>query len=806
MTDTSPLPVHVDDPGLTAYALGELEGAEAARFAAAVEASVDLQAAVAEIRTTAQQVASEMQLEQTVELSAARRAEIVAKAERAVPVAMPSRQRRFGRSKRVAVVAATVLLVPCSWYAFQATFPRVPQVAERFASEALPATYHYTDHYADRAVEKKDVFHHVRPELKASPASGSQPGKPRSVTEIWANIPAAIVNQKAWNDSLALGDQKWANVPGNQNEMRMSGRIMNRSALAAQEHRSPSLLSTISLAFPYRVGADPTTGDPDNGRISFGVGISDPATQEAYRAIVENPFVRAQEHQLSTFSIDVDTAAYSNMRRFLQGGQLPPPNAVRVEELINYFAYQYPQPQDGRPFSVQTDIATCPWEPSHQLVRIGLKGREVADEQRPPANLVFLVDVSGSMSAANKLPLVRQSLTTLIKQLSERDRIAIVTYAGEAGVRLPSTPLTQRDSILEAIAGLASGGSTNGSAGIATAYDIAAQEFIEKGTNRVILCTDGDFNVGVTSDEALVQIIQTRAKGGVFLSVFGFGMGNLKDGKLEQLADQGNGQYGYIDDQSEANKVFVQELSGTLVTIAKDVKIQVDFNSEAVAEYRLLGYENRLLAKEDFQDDKKDAGEIGAGHTVTALYEIVPAKDLVPTDQTRWLTVNLRYKQPDASTSELLENPLLGRPGQLKLTSGDFQFVAGVAAFGMLLRHSQHAGQANWTLVKELVQSGLSFDPHGHRKGLLSLVAQAESLMGPIRPVSVPAADMTAGGKYKSLLRRLHVPADSEQFGQFKDLGMLDRKSYAGAENLPAGYWVYVAPYWYLWAETTGNN
>lgn len=524
---------------------------------------------------------------------------------------------------------------------------------------------------------------------------------------------------------------------------------------------------------------------------------------EAYNPIFENAFLSSAEQPLSTFSIDVDTASYANLRRFLQNGQLPPPDAVRIEELVNYFAYQYPQPQDGRPFSVQTDIAACPWQPGHQLVRIGLKGKEIPKEQRPPTNLVFLVDVSGSMSAQNKLPLVRESLTTLVKQLDERDKVAIVTYAGEAGLRLPSTSVAQRETILTAIAGLGAGGSTNGAAGINTAYDIAAQEFLEKGTNRVILCTDGDFNVGVTSDEALVQMIQTRAKGGVFLSIFGFGMGNLKDAKLEQLADKGNGQYGYIDDTQEANKVFVQELMGTLVTIAKDVKIQIDFNKDTVSAYRLVGYENRVMAAEDFANDKKDAGEIGAGHTVTALYQIVPVKDLQATDETRWLTVKLRYKQPDAATSVLFENPLIGQPGQLKLAASDFQFAAGVAATGMLLRHSQYAGQANWALVKELAESGLSFDPHGHRRAFLGLVSQAESLMGQPRPASPPAPDSTVRGKYKSLLRRLNAPEDNDKYGQFNDYGYSDTKTYAGSDNLPAGYWVYIAPHWYIWAEST---
>lgn len=529
----------------------------------------------------------------------------------------------------------------------------------------------------------------------------------------------------------------------------------------------------------------------------------DPAGAEAYQPIFENSFVSPAKEPQSTFSIDVDSASYANMRRFLMSGQVPPPDAIRIEELVNYFSYQYPIPQDGKPFSVNADIAACPWNPGHHLVRIGLKGKEIAKDQRPPSSLVFLVDVSGSMSAENKLPLVKSSLKTLVSQLDERDRIAIVTYAGEAGLRLPATSVAHRETIMSAIDGLGAGGSTNGAAGINTAYDIAAKEFVEKGTNRVILCTDGDFNVGATSNEALVEMITTRAKSGVFLSVFGFGMGNLKDSKLEQLADKGNGQYGYIDDRQEADKVFVQELSGTLITIAKDVKIQIDFDNETVASYRLVGYENRVLATQDFNDDKKDAGEIGAGHTVTALYEIIPVKDLKPHDKTRWMNVKLRYKQPEASTSELIESPLVGQPGQLKLAPSDFQFAAAVASFGMLLRNSHHAGQANWGMVKELAQSGLSNDQYGHRSGFRRLVDQAESLLGERRPAAPPEPESTVNGKYKSLLRRLNVPEDAAKYGQFKDYGFDQTKTYGGSDNLPEGYWVYVAPYWYIWGETT---
>ncbi len=346
---------------------------------------------------------------------------------------------------------------------------------------------------------------------------------------------------------------------------------------------------------------------------------------EAYRHIVENPFLDVTRAPLSTFSIDVDTAAYSNTRRFLNEGRLPPKDAVRIEELINYFAYDYPQPVGDAPFSVTTEVAQCPWNSAHRLVHVGLQGKRLSRAQLPPANLVFLLDVSGSMQEPNKLPLVKSALSLLAEQLTERDRVALVVYAGSSGLVLPATTGDRKGEILAAIERLEAGGSTNGGAGIQLAYKVAADNFIRDGINRVILATDGDFNVGVTNEGDLVRLIEAKRQSGVFLSVLGFGTGNVKDATMEQLADKGNGNYAYIDTAAEARKVLGQQLGGTLATIAKDVKLQLEFNPARAAAYRLIGYENRLLRDEDFNDDTKDAGEIGAGHTVTALYEVVPA-------------------------------------------------------------------------------------------------------------------------------------------------------------------------------------
>ncbi|HZN32542.1 MAG TPA: VWA domain-containing protein [Pirellulaceae bacterium] len=486
---------------------------------------------------------------------------------------------------------------------------------------------------------------------------------------------------------------------------------------------------------------------------------------EQYERIIENAFLSPRQQPLSTFSIDVDTASYANVRRFLTGGSLPPVNAVRIEELVNYFKYDYPQPKAGEPFSVNMEVAECPWQTGHLLLRVGLKGKEVAKQERPPSNLVFLLDVSGSMSDENKLPLLKSAMKLLVGELGENDRVSIVTYAGEAGLRLPPTRGHEQSKINAAIDSLSAGGSTNGSAGINLAYEQAAAYFAKGGTNRVILCTDGDLNVGVTSDDALVELIKQKAAGGTFLTVLGFGEGNLKDAKLEKLADNGNGLYAYIDGLREARRVLVEQLTGSTITIAKDVKIQIEFNPQEVAAYRLLGYENRVLAAEDFNNDEKDAGEIGAGHTVTALYELVPAGGAEepapaareqlkyqepgarrqapvtdhrsPTTDHRLteaaksgelLTLKLRYKEPEGTESRLLEHPLKDRGGTFHAASRDMQFAASVASFGMILRGSQHRGSGNLPAVLEIASTSLGDDTGGYRAEFVDLVRKAQSL------------------------------------------------------------------------------
>ncbi len=468
---------------------------------------------------------------------------------------------------------------------------------------------------------------------------------------------------------------------------------------------------------------------------------------EAYNRIYENPFLLVRQRPLSTFSIDVDTASYSNMRRFITQGSLPPAGAVRIEEMVNYFDYDYSPPSDVEPFSAAVEIAPCPWQSDHLLARIGIKGRVIEEGQREPANLVFLLDVSGSMSDANKLPLVRTAMKMLVENLTDRDYVSIVVYAGASGLHLPPTSCETKEPILAAIDRLEAGGSTNAGEGIQLAYLVAQEHFAPEKVNRVILCTDGDFNIGITNQAELVRLIEEKARTGVFLTALGFGMGNYKDSNLEKLADKGNGNYGYIDTIHEARRILVDQLSGTLVTIAKDVKIQVDFNPAHVGAYRLIGYENRVLRDEDFHDDTKDAGEIGAGHTVTALYELVPAgkeeelnlpqvdpskyQQPAPTDEAvagnEVLTLKIRYKLPNEDTSSLLEFPI-EMPEEVGNLSGDYQFAAAVAAFGMILRNSEYRGDAGYDLVLELARAGKGEDPNGYRGEFIQLVETARSL------------------------------------------------------------------------------
>ncbi len=472
--------------------------------------------------------------------------------------------------------------------------------------------------------------------------------------------------------------------------------------------------------------------------------------REGYDHIPENPFLTVDNNPLSTFSIDVDAASYSNIRRILKSGQLPTEGAVRIEEMINYFSYEYDQPTGKDPFAVHTELSVCPWNPKHQLALVGLQGKKIDAAELPACNLTFLIDVSGSMFMPDKLPLVKTSLKLLVDQLRPQDQVAIVAYAGNAGLVMPSTPGDRKINIKEAIERLEAGGSTAGGAGIQLAYKIAKDNFNKEGNNRVILCTDGDFNVGTSSDDALEKLIEEERKSGVYLTVLGFGTGNYQDAKMQKLADKGNGNHAYIDNINEAKKVLINEFGGTLFTIAKDVKLQVEFNPAKVKGYRLIGYENRMLAKEDFNNDQKDAGDLGSGHTVTALYELIPPGVDIPkpnsvdslryqiqlnaltTQQQKYsdevMMIKLRYKQPDSETSTLMSYPVKGKPVPIDQASTNFRFASAVASFGMLLRNSEYKGDASYSFAKYLAEAAIGKDKEGYRKDFVQLIDMASAI------------------------------------------------------------------------------
>jgi Ca-activated chloride channel family protein len=466
---------------------------------------------------------------------------------------------------------------------------------------------------------------------------------------------------------------------------------------------------------------------------------------DEYNKITENEFKDARQTPLSTFSIDVDKASYANVRSYLNGGSLPPPDAVRIEELVNYFSYDYPEPSGEHPFSITTELTETPWNPESRLFMIGIQGKRLDYQNLQPCNLVFLIDTSGSMGDANKLPLLKEALGLLVKNLSAKDKIAIVAYAGSAGIVLESTPASSSRTILRAMDELSSGGSTAGGAGIELAYKTAMENYIPGGNNRVILCTDGDFNVGTSSTGDLVDLVTEKRKEDIYLTICGFGMGNYKDGRMEEISKAGNGNYFYIDSRKEAEKVFVKEMRANMFTIAKDVKIQLEFNPAAVKAYRLIGYENRLMAAEDFKDDTKDAGELGPGHTVTALYEILlagsssevrSADDLKYQDSSlssaaasgELLTVKFRYKPVKSDVSIPIERVVGADTVQFGQASGNLRFAASVAEFGMLLRESKFSGTASWDSVIKLATGARGRDEEGYRSEFIELARKASDL------------------------------------------------------------------------------
>ena len=710
----------MNDPRLTAYALGELSGREREKFERDLAASEDLQR---ELTATIDLTdALEKLPESSDSLTDKQRDKIFRELADQTWVRKNRPERRIPVTRLLVELAAVLLiaafLASLSLPAITAALHKGdPATLARLRAQRdldLAAAEPPVASLPELPVSESLRYTEETPAAAAEAAALAAPSVVAAPSTVTVSAPeAADGNVKADQLALADADSGQARLA----EPVASETAGNRELLAkgttfASENLNPpqspgKARGSAALSGEFRDTEKRT-------HVGMGVRGADGFNTEAYDTIAENVFLTTRENPLSTFSIDVDTASYANVRRFLQNDRLPPAGAIRTEELLNYFSYDYPQPEGNSPFSVNLEVSRAPWDPSRELVRIGLKGREIPASERGPANLVFLIDVSGSMDQPDKLPLLKRSLAALVENLSPQDRVAIVVYAGSSGLVLPSTPGTARERLLKALERLNARGSTNGGAGIRLAYQIAREHFLPKGNNRVILCTDGDFNVGTTSQSELVQLIEKERASGVFLSVLGFGTGNLKDSTMEKLADKGNGNYAYIDSLTEGRRVLVEQMNATLFPIAKDVKIQVEFNPARVAGYRLIGYENRLLAREDFNDDKKDAGEIGAGHTVTAFYEIIPAGQSLPNrpsvdplkyqasenpkfqipnpNSSELLTLKLRYKAPDGDTSKLLEVPLTAPEiPDFAQASSDFQFAAAVAAFGMKLRGSPAA-------------------------------------------------------------------------------------------------------------------
>jgi Ca-activated chloride channel family protein len=690
--------MNLDDPKLTAFALDELDEPERSTIGRAVAESPEAQRVVDETRELAQalkdEFASELEKEATPPANL---------------IDIRDDPWFWTTARRLAMAAAIVVAATIAAVTFPTRESRVGEVERVVVTGSNIPT-----------------AEEVGPNPVEGEVAETEPPPP----------PSAVAQSSPASMQLELSEGR-----------RTSKNLAKEGSKPASRAVAPTKAAGL---FPAGLAASPPAMMHDRAdRFAEIREQSGEFNTAAYDQIVENPFLEAKSNPLSTFSIDVDTASYSNIRRFINEGSLPPKDAVRVEEMINYFTYDYAQPTDGKPFAMHVDLASCPWEASHRLVRIGLKGKEIATDKRGASNLVFLLDVSGSMEPAERLPLVKQAMRLLVDKLTENDRVAIVVYAGSSGLVLPSTNGAHKEQILQALENLQADGSTNGAQGIELAYKIAADNFIKGGVNRVILATDGDFNVGVTSQGDLIRLIEEKAKSGVFLSLLGVGNDNLKDSTMVKLADKGNGNYAYLDSLDEARKVLVQQMNGTLVTIAKDVKIQVEFNPARVASYRLIGYEKRMLRKEDFNNDKIDAGEIGAGHTVTALYEVVPVgasanpSESVPqVDPLKYspndarstsssgdmLTVKLRYKKPDGDKSELIERAVTDDSGDFAKAAPDFKFAAAVAEFGMLLRESEHRGSGTIGAVLEWAQEGKGRDANGYRAGFIELVRKAQSL------------------------------------------------------------------------------
>jgi Ca-activated chloride channel family protein len=762
-----------EHPLLIAYALGELDEVTRASVEEALEHSPESRRAVEEILQTTSLLTKELDQEPMAALSTEQHLRIATAAARpAIDTDVEPQPELPGEASEKTLENAVGNVVVFRWQ-------RTAILAA--AAAACLALVLAGQHFL---VKPHQTFNEERPaanQLQPARDFQNQPSTQPSITI-----------QSPGSDSLALGKPQIRVQPGSESKRAQSPAVKQADPqtlkrygllpLGENETRSdpqPQAFRTVPLeshrSSPYNhygiPGREPARPRLKATKLSALDGVAEMNGRDnnsaTYPRYSENSFLPVRQYPLSTFSIDVDTASYANVRRFLNQDQLPPRDAVRVEEMINYFTYQYPQPRNGEPFAADLEVNACPWNSEHRLVRIALKGREMAANKRPPINLVFLIDVSGSMQPRERLPLIKQALRLLVKRMAEADRVAIVVYANSSGLVLPSTSAAHKETILAAIDGLEAGGSTNGGDGIQKAYAAATENFIQGGVNRVILCTDGDFNVGITSQDALVGLIQDKARSGVFLSALGVGTNNYKDALMQNLADKGNGNYHYIDTIEEAHKVLLDQMNATLVTIAKDVKIQVEFNPGVVSAYRLIGYEKRLLRDEDFNDDRKDAGEIGAGHTVTALYEIVPAGAEVrpsvdglkyqptakpelraPLGNNELLTLKIRYKRPNENESKLLEFVVKDKRAIFGQASADFKFASAVASFGMLLQDSEYKGTASFDSILRLAQEGKGVDESGYRAEFINLVNRAKLIGG--RTAARAPALPGSGNRYRS--------------------------------------------------------
>ncbi len=805
-----------DNPRLTAYALGELDPTETAAIEQQLKNDASLRQAVEEIRQAASMLRAELAGEAGPGLTELQRQRIVQRPRAVTRTPFVFRARAIWSVTALAAAACLVIVV----FVWNSNSPSNDRVTIR-QNEKTPANGGVSDMLLGMPVEKtaesltKDAIGRELAERTDAPAIHS--------------VIAPATNQAMPGPAGGEGSSGGSAAVADGVAKSLSGGLAESASVMKQldEQRARSVLPSVRPEAPTAAAPPPPPPSPPPGPAGGRAGARKAATDadrpspaepaksldenlrrsaapaddrkkeadksvtgEKYGQIIENEFVPTSVSETSSFSVDVDTASYSNVRRFINDNKLPPPDAVRLEEMINYFPYRYDPPSgglDAPPFSANVEVNAAPWNTEHRLVRIGLRGRDVRPDMRPPTSIVFLIDVSGSMGDREKLPLVKESLKMLVDELNADDRLGIVTYAGEAGRPLDSTFCTpeKKPEILKTIDGLSAGGSTNGAGGIDMAYGLATANYIKGGVNRVILCTDGDFNVGVSSEAELVSLIQQKRATGVYLSVLGFGKGNIQDGKMKQLALHGNGNFAYIDSVNEGKKVLVDQMSGTLVTIAKDVKIQVAFNPAKVGSYRLLGYENRVMTDEDFKNDLKDAGEIGAGHTVTALYEVVPtpaaeakamagqgreasdnaagaavapaangdqmSKADAPAWKDEMLVLRIRYKEPDGTESKPLEFKTRDSGGELASASSDFKFAASVAAFGMILRDSPHKGAATIESVIDLAYS--TIDPEGglqiqSRDEFITLMEQAQRMIKARKPESgTPTVETHDKGK-----------------------------------------------------------